>query len=121
MNISGRPTTGVECGHCRPTPTSARKTAKGASTFHQAMPAGASGSSARALSMSVVVPFQPSRKLVKSAAKRHGRSSGQKKPTYGMLTPAAVIMAHRLTGGAAALRPAMMNTMAATRTREMPM
>ena len=38
-----------------------------------------------------------------------------------MFTPAAVIMAHRLTGGAAALRPAMMNTIAATRTRGMPM
>jgi hypothetical protein len=38
-----------------------------------------------------------------------------------MFTPAAVIIAQRLTGGAAALRPATKKTMAAVRTGEIPM
>ena len=59
--------------------------------------------------------------MAAGAARVADRKSGQKNPTYGMLTPAAVIIAHRLTGGAAALRPAMMKMIAATRTRGMPM
>ncbi len=99
----------------------APNTTNGSATFHHLMPLGASGSSRSACWRSVDVPFHPRTKLVNTPARRHGASSGQKKPTYGMFTPAAVIIAHKLIGGAAALRPAMMNTIAAVRSLEIPM
>jgi hypothetical protein len=40
--------------------------------------------------------------LVRTAATTQGIRRGQKKPTYGRFTPAAVIIAQRFTGGAAA-------------------
>jgi len=80
-NMKGSPSTGVSCGHCRPTQIRSPKRMNGSSTLNQLMCSGGRGSSASARSRSVCVPFHPSRKMVRRAATTQGISSGRKKPT----------------------------------------
>jgi len=111
--ISGSPRIGKEWGKTLPIITKARKLRKGRSTRIQFIPFGASGSSFKAFSRSMDCPFHPRINIVNNARITQGIKRGRKKPTYGILTPAAVSIAQRLTGGAAALNPAMRKMMAA--------
>ena len=121
INIMGSPSMGREWGQILPPSIRMKKIMKGRETRIQFIFRGTSGSSSRALFRSMGFVRQPRIKIVNRDSSKQGRSSGRKKPTYGMLTPAAVSIAHRLTGGAAALKPAMMKIMAAVLGREIPM
>jgi len=112
--INGKPRTGKLKGKIRPARTRSRKTRKGRPIRHQFIFSGGRGISSRAFSRSTGLAFQPRIKITAIAPSRQGMRRGRKKPTYGILIPAAVIMAQRLTGGAAALNPAIKKMIAAT-------
>ena len=81
-------------------------------TMRHALIFGASGSCAEDFLDLGLLP-QPRKMIVNSAQTASGASSGTSKPTYGISQPEAIIIAQRLTGGAAALMMANIKTNAA--------
>ena len=90
-------------------------------TMRHALIFGASGSCARISSLDLGLLPQPRKMIVNSAQTASGASSGTSKPTYGISQPEAIIIAQRLTGGAAALMIANIKTNAAVFFLERPM